>query len=349
MTIVDSTRPVAGGVDTHMDSHTAAVVDHLGGQLGIETFATDELGYRALLEWMASFGPLGRVGVEGTGSYGAGLTRHLTARGVDVVEVDRPNRQARHRVGKSDPTDALAAARAAVSGVAQGRAKSGDGPMEAMRVTLVAKRSCRAHRIDVINQIRHLVVTGPEPLRDRLRGCSTIMLINTAAAMRPRPSGDIAADTTTRTVVDLARRARQLTTEAKALDDRLQDLVSPVAPQLLARPGIGADTAAILLVAAGDNPDRIHSEAAWVHLCGAAPIPASSGKTIRHRLNRGGNRQANHALWRIALWRMGADPRTKTYVDRRLTQGKTKREIMRCLKTYIARETYKLLPVEELA
>ncbi len=182
-------------------------------------------------------------------------------RAVDVVDVDRPNRQARHRVAKSDPTDALAAARVAVSGVA--RAKTGDGPVEAMGVTLVAKRSARGHRIDVVNQIRYLVVCGPEPLRERLRGCSTIMLINTPAAMRPRPTGDVAADTTTRIVVELARRARQLTAEAKALDQHLQGLVDEVAPELVARPGIGADTAAILLTAAGDNPNRLRSQDAW--------------------------------------------------------------------------------------
>ncbi len=348
MTIVDSSRPVTGGVDTHLDTHTAAVVDDLGGELGIGVFPADGAGYASLVEWMGAFGPLCRVGVEGTGSYGAGLARYLAAGGVEVVEVDRPNRQARHRAGKSDPTDALAAARAAVSGQAAGRAKSGDGPIEAMRVTLVARRSTRSHRIELIGQIRHLTVTAPEPLRERLRDLSTIMVIKTAAAMRPRATGDIAADTCARTIIELARRARQLTVEAKTLDARLTELVGDVAPGLLARPGIGPNAAAILLVAAGDNPQRIRSESAWAHLCGAAPIPASSGKTIRYRLNRGGNRQANHALWRIALWRMGADERTRRYVDRRLAEGKTKREIMRCLKTYIARETYKLLPFEKL-
>ncbi len=218
-----------------------------------------------------------------------------------------------------------------------------------MRVTLVAKRAARAHRIEVINQLRHLVVCGPDPVGERLEGLSTIMVVNTPAAMRPRPTGDIAADTTTRTVVELARRARQLGGHAKILDARLNDLVAPLALELLARPGIGADTAAVLLVAAGDNPDRIDTEAVWVHLCGAAPIPASSANTVHHRLNRGRNQQANHALWQIALWCMGADQRTRTYVARRLGDRKNKQEIMRCLNTYIARETYKLLPFEDLA
>jgi transposase len=346
MTIVDSSRPVTGGVDTHMDTHTAAVIDHLGGQLGVETFRADADGYVELVGWVASFGPIDRVGVEGTGSYGAGLARHLMGQGVDVVEVDRPNRQVRHRLGKSDPTDAMAAARAALSGQAVGRAKTGDGPVEAMRVLLVAKRSSRGHRIDLINQIRHLVVTASEPTRERLRDCSTIMIIKTSAAMRPRATGNIAADTCNQTIVELGRRARDLTDYNKAINGRLEGLVDSVAPDLLARPGIGADTAAILLVAAGDNPNRIRSEAAWANLCGVAPRPASSGKTTRHRLSRSGNRQANHALWRICLWRMGAHDDTLAYVERRLTEGKTKREIMRCLKRYIAREVYQLLPTD---
>ncbi len=236
MPIVDSTRLVVGGVDTHSKTHTAAVVDHLGGQLGCETFPADSGGYVALVGWMRSFGALERVGVEGTGSYRKGLCRHLNGDGLVVLEVDRPNRQVRHRVHKSDPTDALAAARAAVSGVASGRAKSGDGPVEAMRVTLVAKRSTRAHRIEVITQLRHLVVCGPDRLRERLEDLSTIMVVNTPAAMRPRPSGDIAADTTVRTIVELARRARDLGGHAKVLDARLNDLVAPLALELLHAP-----------------------------------------------------------------------------------------------------------------
>lgn len=344
MTIVDSTRLVTGGVDTHLDTHTAVAVDPLGGQLGVETFSADGAGYQDLLEWLTSFGPIDAVGVEGTGSYGAGLTRHLLAADIAVVEVDRPNRQARHRVGKSDPTDALAAARAVISGIATGQAKTGDGPVEAMRVLMVARRSARTQRIETISQIRHLAVTAPDALRARLRGLSTIMIVKTTAAMRPRDTGDLVADTACRVIVELARRARGLNDTLDDLDTRLGELVAGHAPDLLARPGIGPVSAAALLIAAGDNPTRVRTEAAWAHMCGVAPIPASSGKTTRHRLNRGGNRAANHALWRIALVRMSQDDRTRAYVERRLEEGKSKREIMRCLKRYIAREVYHHLP-----
>ena len=213
-----------------------------------------------------------------------------------------------------------------------------------MRIILVAKRSTRSQRIQTINQIRHLVITAPEPTRGRLRGLSTIMVIKTAAAMRPRPTGDVAADTCVRTIVELARRARDLTEYNKTLDRQLTDLIGQVAPGLLERPGIGPDSAALLLVAAGDNPERLTSEAAWAHLCGVAPIEASSGQTKRHKLNKGGNRQANLALYRIALVRMVHDNRTRGYVERLTADGKNKREIIRCLKRYIAREVYKQLP-----
>lgn len=344
MTIVENTRLVTGGVDTHKDTHTAAVVDQYGGKIAIETFRADPDGYRELVGWMASFGTVERVGVEGTGSYGAGLSRFLRSEDLEVIEIDRPNRQARHRNGKSDPVDALAAARAVTAGDATGHAKASDGPVEAMRIILVAKRSTRSQRIQTINQIRHLVITAPESTRGRLRDLSTIMVIKTAAAMRPRPTGDIAADTCVRTIVELARRARDLTEYNKTLDRQLTSLIGQVAPGLLERPGIGPDSAALLLAAAGDNPERLTSEGAWAHLCGVAPIEASSGQTKRHKLNKGGNRQANLALYRIALVRMAHDARTRGYVERLTAEGKNKREIIRCLKRYIAREVYKQLP-----
>ncbi len=209
---------------------------------------------------------------------------------------------------------------------------------------MVARRSARSQRIETISQIRHLVVTAPDPLRARLRGLSSIMVVKTTAAMRPRVTGDLAADTTTAVIVELARRARDLNQTLADLDTRLETLIADHAPDLLARPGIGPVTAAALLVAAGDNADRVRTEAAWAHMCGVAPIAASSGRTTRHRLNRGGNRAANHALWQIALVRMSHHPDTRTYLTRRLDEGRTKREIMRCLKRYIAREVYNHLP-----
>ena len=344
MTIVDA-RVVCGGVDTHLDFHVAAALDHIGGVLGIESFETTEVGYRKLLEWLVGFGPVIRVGVEGTGSYGAGLARFLHGRGVDVVEVDLPNRQLRHRHGKSDPTDAVAAARAALSGQATGIPKLRNGPMEQMRVLVVARRSARDQRIQTLNQIRQLIFTADEPIRARFLGRYQKGLISELAALRPRNGAkDPVGYVTLVTLRDLARRIVHLNDESTRIRDTLHTLVSEVAPAMLDIYGLGPDGAAVLLVAAGDNPQRIRSEAAWAHLCGVAPIQASSGKTIRYRLNRGGNRQANAALYRIVLTRMSSDPRTRTYVTRRRQEGLSTKEIIRVLKRYVAREVYKHLP-----
>ncbi len=343
MTIVDR-AVVCGGVDTHLETHVAAALDGVGGVLGVESFPTTESGYGELLAWLAGFGPVWRVGVEGTGSYGTGLARFLAERGVDVVEVDRPNRQLRHRRGKSDPTDAVAAARAALSGQATGRPKSRNGPAEQMRVLLVARRSARDQRIQTLNQIRHLVFCAPEPIRTRFLGRYQRGMLSEMARMRPRAGSDPVTYVTLCTLRDLARRIKALNAETKQIRAQLGGLVAEVAPALLELPGVGPETAAELLVAAGDNPHRIRSEAAWAHLCGVAPVPASSGKTIRHRLNRGGNRNANSALYRIVISRLSCDPRTQAYVARRRAEGRTNGEIVRCLKRYVAREIYKLLP-----
>lgn len=344
MVIVD-TRAVCGGVDTHLDFHVAAVLDHIGGLLGVETFETTEVGYRKLFEWLESFGTVSRVGVEGTGSYGAGLSRFLLDHGVDVVEVDRPNRQLRHRKGKSDPTDAVAAARAAMSGQATVRPKLRNGPVEQMRILMVARRSARDQRVQTLNQIRHLVFTAPEPIRTRFLGRYQKTLVSELAALRPRKSSqDPISYVTLTTLRGLARRINALDEEIKRIRKHVQGLVVEVAPSMLELSGLGPEGAATLLVAAGDNPERIRSEAAWAHLCGVAPIPASSGKTIRHRLNRGGNRQANAVLYRIVITRMSSDPRTRAYVARRRDQGRTNGEIVRMLKRYVAREVYKHLP-----
>jgi transposase len=346
MPIVEVTRPVVGGVDTHLDVHVAAVVDPVGGLLGVESFPTTPAGYHDLAEWLESFGPVERVGVEGTGSYGAGLARHLSASGVAVVEVDRPNRQARRRNGKSDELDAIEAARAALSGRASGMAKAATGNVEALRTLLVAKRSARSIRIKTIGQLRHLVVTAPDDLRGHLGGLSTKALIRQAGALRPRTGSHPVRHAIKTAIVSLARRVQAINTEIAALDAQIETLVRATAPALLDVYGAGPDTAAILLTAAGDNPGRIRSEAAWAKICGVAPVPAGSGKTNgRHRLNQGGNRQANHALWRIVLTRLGqGDPRTVAYMQRRLAEGRTKPEIIRALKRYVAREIFPRLP-----
>jgi transposase len=344
MTIVGGARPVTGGVDTHLDVHVAAALDGIGGLLGVESFAASAVGYRKLLAWMSSFGPVARVGVEGTGAYGAGLLRYLHRNGVEVIEVDRPNRQARRHAGKSDPADAVEAARAAQSGRARGLAKTRVGNVEAIRALLVTRRSARNMRIKALNQIRHLSFTGPDELRERLRGLSTIMLAREAAALRPRASSDPVVYATKLSVHTLGRRVLALEEEAARIDELLAVLVTQTAPSLLELRGVGVDTAASLLVAAGDNPERLRSEAAWAHLCGVSPIEASSGKVARHRLNRGGDRQANQALWRIVMVRIVHDPRTRSYLERRTKEGLSKREVIRVLKRYVAREVYRHLP-----
>ena len=337
-------RSVVGGVDTHADWHVAAAVDGNGGLLGVESFPADEAGFKGLLGWLVGFGPVIRVGVEGTGSWGVGLARFLASVDVEVVEVDRPNRQARRKVGKSDPTDAVAAARAALSGAASVMPKTRNGPAEQMRVLLVARRSARTQRIQSLNQLRHLVFCAPEPIRSRFKDRYKRGLISEAAAMRPRPGSDPILFTTNTMIRLLARRVRGLTEEMRTIDAMLTELVAATAPSLLELHGVGPDNAASLLVAAGDNPERLQSEGSWAHLCGVAPVPASSGKTVRHRLNRGGDRHANSALYRIVITRMSSHPETRHYVARRRAEGLTSLEVIRCLKRYVARQVFKELP-----
>jgi transposase len=342
MTIVEDARVITGGVDTHADMHVAAALDPIGGLLGVEEFPATPAGYAHLLGWLGGFGTVGLVGIEGTGSYGAGLARHVAAAGIRVVEVDRSDRQDRRRQGKSDPLDAVSAARAAQSGRARGAPKGRDGAVEAIRALMVAKRSARSERIQTINQARSLIVTGPDDLRARFAGHTVAALVSELAALRPRP-GDAVGYATRIAVRELGRRAEFLDGQLTRLDELIVPLVTSRAPGLLALYGIGPDTAALLLIAAGDHPGRLRSEAAWAHLCAVAPIPASSGKVTRHRLNPGGNREANHALWRIVITRMSSHAPTRAYVERRSEQGLSKKEIIRCLKRYVAREVYRHL------
>jgi len=344
MTIVDCTRPVTGGVDTHLDLNVAAALDSIGGLLGVAEFRTTRIGHGLLVDWLGGFGPVARVGVEGTGSYGAGLARFLRGAGIEVVEVDRPNRQTRRRTGKSDPADAIEAARAALSGRAQGAGKTRDGNVEAIRALVVAKRSARSSKIKALNQIRHLGFTASDELRERLSGISRQHLGAAAARLRPRAGSDAITFATKTALSTLGRRVLALDEEKERLNVLLAELVGKTAPSLLELHGVGVDTAATLLVAAGDNPGRLRCEAAWAHLCGVAPIQASSGKVTRYRLNRGGDRQANSALWGIVITRLRSDPRTQMYMERRLKEGRSKPEIIRVLKRYVAREVYPHLP-----
>jgi transposase len=342
--VMSMVRSVVGGVDTHADFHVAAAVDSNGGVLGIESFPADAAGYEDLLGWLVGFGPVTRVGVEGTGSWGVGLARFLHDQEVEVVEVDRPNRQNRRKRGKSDPIDAEAAARAALSGEASVTPKTRNGPVEQMRVLLVARRSARTQRIQTLNQLRHLVFTGPEPIRVRFKDRYKTGLVTEAAKMRPRNGSDPVTFTTNTVIRDLARRIQGLNNEMRSIDAALIELVAATAPSLLALHGVGLDSAATLLVAAGDNPERLRSEGSWAHLCGVAPLPAGSGKTSgRNRLNRGGDRQANAALYRIVLTRMSNHPETRRYVTRRRNEGRNTTEIMRSLKRYVSRQVFKHL------
>jgi transposase len=334
---------VIGGIDTHTDVHQAAVIDSVGRHLDTQPFETNSAGYEQLLAWLRAQGEVIAVGMEGTGAYGAELARFLTASGITVVEVDRPDRKARRAHGKSDPIDAYAAATAVLSGRASGTPKSRDGIVEAIRALRVVRKSAVKTRTQTINQIRALMVTAPSALRDRLRGLPTSLLIDTLA--RTRPVGDLtdpacAAKTALRR---LARRYQALQQEIKEADADLAPLVTRAAPNLVALPGVGTETAGQLLITAGDNPDRLRSEASFAHLCGAAPVPASSGRTNRHRINRGGDRNANSALYTIVLVRMRHDQRTRDYVARRTTEGMSTKDIMRCLKRFVAREVYRHL------
>jgi transposase len=338
LTIVE-TCTVTGGVDTHADMHVAAALDPVGGLLGVQEFPATPAGYARLLGWLGRFGTVCLVGIEGTGSYGAGLARHLAAAGVRVVEVDRSDRQDRRRAGKSDPLDAVSAARAAQSGRARGAPRGRDGSVEAIRALMVAKRTARADRTQTINQARALILTGPDDLRARFTRHTPADLVAGLASLRPRP-GDVVGYATRIALRELGRRAEFLSGQLGRLDELIVPLVTARAPGLLALYGVGPDTAALLLIAAGDHPGRLRSQAAWAHLCAAAPIPASSGKVTRHRLNPGGDRQANHALWRIIITRMSSHPPTRAYVDRRSKEGLSKKEIIRCLKRYAAREVY---------
>jgi transposase len=320
--------------------NVAAVLDRIGGLLGTESFPTSPEGNQQLFKWMASFGKVVQVGVEGTASYGTSLARFLRDKGVEVLEVDRPNRQERRRKGKTDTIDAIEAARAAQGQRQLGAAKTKDGNVEAIRAVVVAKRSARDTKIKTLNQIRHLGFTAPEEIRQPLAGLTARMVAKKAAMMRPNPGGEPVVFATKTSLRVLGRRVLELDAERKELDKLLDRLLGETCPGLLELYGVGHDSAAALLVAAGDNPDRLRSEAAWARLCGVSPIEASSGKITRHRLNPGGNRQANAALWHIAITRMGSDPATIEYVQRRSKEGRTKKEIIRVLKRYIARQVY---------
>ena len=330
------------GVDTHKHTHAAAARDQQGRRLGATMAPATSVGYAQLLAWAHGLGEPVAWGVEGTGSYGAGLARFLTTAGQRVLEVNRPDRAARRRHGKSDPVDADAAARAVQAGEATGIPKAQDGTVEMVRALRVARQTAVKARTQAINALKGLLVTAPDELREQLEGLTTTKLVGQAAALHPGPL-TTPTTATTLALCGLARRYQHLDAEISHLTGALDQLTATAAPRLRALLGVGPDSAAALLVAAGDNPGRLHSEAAFAALCGSSPVEASSGKTRRHRLNRGGDRQANAALHRIVIVRLRWHQPTRAYLTRRTTEGKTRKETIRCLKRYLAREIFAVL------
>jgi transposase len=330
------------GVDTHLDLHVAHAADQLGRRVDTVQIPTTPAGYRDLLAWARGLGEPVAWGVEGTGSYGAALARFLAAQGQVVVEVNRPDRAARRRHGKSDPVDAQAAAKAVQAGQVTVVPKAGDGQVEMIRSLRVARATAMRARTQAINALKALLVTAPTELREQLRGLSVTRLVRAAAGLIP---GKITSPLAAAMLAlhTLANRHQALSAEITTLTTELDRLTAKAAPKLMALFGVGQDSAGALLVAAGDNPERLRSEAAFSMLCGSSPIEASSGKTTRHRLNRGGDRQANAALYRIVLVRLCYDQQTKDYMARRIKEGKSKKEVIRCLKRYVAREVFAVL------
>ncbi len=334
----DSVIDVVGGVDTHADAHVAAAVDRLGRVLGTGAFATTRSGYLELIAWLESFGRVTTVGIEGTGAWGKGLTRVVQDTGIDVVEVIRPNRQTRRRYGKSDMVDAIAAARAVLNGEATATPRDTDGTIEALRLLRIARRSAITTRTRTANQLHAVITTAPDPIKAQLNGLTMTRITRIATNYRPGTNLTNTTHATKYTLKTLAQRWRTLTNEITHLNTQLDTLVAHAAPPgLLDICGVNTHTATDLLIAAGTNPHRITSDQSFAALCGVSPVDASSGHHIRHRLNRGGDRQANAALYRIVIVQLRYHQPARDYMTRRLQQGRTKPEVIRCLKRYVAR------------
>jgi transposase len=337
-------RRVVGGVDTHKDLHVAAVVDEQDHVLGTRCFATTRQGYRQMLAWMRSFGEVQRIGIESTGSYGAGLLRFMQQAGVEVLEVTTPDKHDRRRRGKNDDIDAQNAAHAAFVGKRTVTPRSRDGMVESLRVLKACRKTAVTARRIALQMIHNTIVCAPDGLRDALRNMTRMQLIRTLAAWRPDLTSYREVESAYKiSLKSLGRRYLELHDEIADLDAMIRAIVDELAPNLVARNSIGHVGAAQLLLTAGDNPERLRSEASFAALCGVSPVPASSGKTIRHRLNRGGDRAANSALHIIAIGRLRTDPKTKAYVAKRIAEGHSKLDAIRALKRYLAREVFTLI------
>jgi len=330
------------GVDTHRDTHTAAALTGTGGVLAERRESADSGGFRRLYDFGVEYLPdARRWAIEGTGSYGAGLTRFLVEQGEEVVEVERPKRPARRSHAKSDELDAIRAARQALADDGLSNPKQGSA-REALRVLLATRKGALSARVEAINLLKGLIVTAPEEIRDQLRGLSTRRQVAVCAKFRARPSGDVAMNATVQAMRSAASRIVDLDSEARCLESTIAKIVDDTGTNLTALPGIGPISAARVIVA-WSHPGRFRSEAAFAALAGVSPIEASSGQTTRHRLNRGGDRLLNAAIHTIVLVRLRADPETKAYAARRTLQGKSSREIRRCLKRYVARQLHRHL------
>ena len=334
-------RDAVAGADTHLDTIHVAAITMTGATLGDKEFPTTRAGYAAAIKFLMTLGHIVGIGVEGTASYGTGFTRALTAAGISVVEVTRAVKSTRRLKGKSDPLDAYSAARTALAG--DGLATPKDDTTVGLRALHIARRSAVKHRTAVINQLKAMLISAPDEVREKYRGLTTLKLIEAIARCRPDTPAEPWAQSMLVAAKMLAQRVQFLETQAEALEAQIDTIVTATNPGLRAAYGVGPDTAAQLLITAGANPHRLHSEAAFAALCGAAPVPASSGKTNRHRLSRGGDRGANSALHRVALVRMSNHQPTRVYVQRQLDKGHTRKEILRKLKRAIAREMFKLL------
>lgn len=345
-----TTQVVVLGVDTHQRAHHAAIVATDGRPLADREFPTTTVGYTELWQWACGFGRIETAAVESSASYGAGLTRMLTDHGVAVIEVNAPDLPRRYAQGKTDQLDAYAAAMAVITGRATAVAKDTRGAVESVRMLTVARTSAVDEATRIGNQIRDLCTTAPAEFADQARHARTTA--KRAAFIKglpvPAEKADLSAPAAAfvRAARSLLDRHRLAQTEVRSLTRELQRLLTTVVPTLLSRPQIGPVTAARLVLTAGDNVERMGSEARFAKLVGAAPLPASSGKTSRHRLNRGGDRQANSALHMIAVGRMKSHPPTLAYVERRSAEYKTKKDIIRCLKRYIAREVFRDLTTD---
>lgn len=335
---------VIGGVDTHKDIHVAAIVNDSNQVLSSEYFPTTRHGYKEMLKWMSSFGRVSRVGIECSGTYGLGLLRYMQSSGIDVLEVTAPDKVDRRKRGKDDTMDAENAAHAAYSKLRTVTPKTRDGMVESLRILKGCRKTAMAARTVALQMIRTSIVSAPDEIRDTLRHLTRMTLIRTLASTRPDLTAYKNISSAYRIVFkSLARRYLELHDEIADLDKMISSIVDALAPELIEQKAIGYESAAQLLITLGDNPERLNSESSFAALCGVSPIAASSGKTNRHRLNRGGDRSANSALHIIEIGRLRTEQRSKDYVKKRIADGLSKMEAIRCLKRYIAREIYYLL------